>query len=229
MGALLHLGVDLDYLKGELSKLDLDGYTISAEKKQVSGISGISFDVHLEDKPRAHTSHKEIVDLIDASGLQLNTKEIAKAIFAVIGEAEAAVHDKSVDDVHFHEVGAVDSIVDIVGTAIALDSLGFNLDSDSFYSSSVRDGSGTINCRHGEIPVPAPAVMEILKKSQIRIVGVDAETEMVTPTGIGILEGLKCKPSLIPEMKVMKVGYGYGKRDIGRFNGLRVVIGEING
>jgi uncharacterized protein (DUF111 family) len=123
----------------------------------------------------------------------------------------------------FHEVGAVDSIVDIVGAAICVDLLRV----DEVYCSPVHDGSGFINCRHGLIPVPVPAVMEMLKGSGISIVGEDVNTEMVTPTGFGILKGLGAKCARLPEIRVSDVGYGFGKRDTGRFNALRVIIGEI--
>jgi uncharacterized protein (DUF111 family) len=159
--------------------------------------------------------------MIEASGLNDPVKNMSIAIFTAIAEAEAAVHDVSVEDVAFHEVGAVDSIVDIVGTAICIDLL----KADEIFCSPVHDGSGFIRCRHGLIPVPVPAVMEMLKGSGISIVSEDADTEMVTPTGFGILKGLGAKCARMPELRVTAVGYGFGKRDTGRFNALRVVLG----
>ena len=186
-------------------------------------------DVITKDKPKkhhdhhSHTSYTKIKKMIEQSELTENAKGIALSIFKVIGLAEAAVHKTPLDEVSFHEVGAVDSIVDIVGTAIAIDMLGI----DKVYCSPVHDGQGQIECRHGIIPVPVPAVMEMLKSSDIPIV-IDTEvtTEMVTPTGFGILEGLKAEVKPVIGIKPEKVGYGFGKRDTGRFNAVRIIIGE---
>lgn len=222
LGALIDLGVTVEFIKSELDKLGISSYELIPNQKQVSGISGISLDVILEDEPKAHTSHKEIVELIEESGISERAKQISKNIFKKIADAEATVHDKNSGDVHFHEVGALDSIIDVVGTAICIDKLGAKM----YYCSTLHDGSGTIECRHGEIPVPVPAVMEMLKESDIKIKGTDSTTEMVTPTGLGILAGLDATCGAIPEMKVLDVGYGFGKRDTGRFNGLRIIMGE---
>jgi uncharacterized protein (DUF111 family) len=128
-----------------------------------------------------------------------------------------------VSEVVFHEVGALDSIVDIVGAAVCVDLLG----ADEILCSPVHDGSGFIHCRHGLIPVPVPAVMEMLKGSGISIVGEDVNTEMVTPTGFGILKGLGARCTRLPEINVTGVGYGFGKRNTGRFNALRVIMGTL--
>ncbi|MDO4552154.1 MAG: nickel pincer cofactor biosynthesis protein LarC [Bacillota bacterium] len=172
--------------------------------------------------PHSHRSYADICALISESSLSDKVKETSLNIFRVIGEAESRVHQVPLEEVRFHEVGAVDSIVDIVGSAIALELLG----TDSFYCSPVHDGQGTVLCRHGEIPVPVPAVMELLKESGIRLVTEDVNGEMATPTGVGILKGLGavCRP--MPESRVLAVGYGFGKRETGRFNALRVVLGE---
>ena len=162
--------------------------------------------------------------MIEGSGIPARAKGYALAIFDVIAEAEAAVHRVSKDDVAFHEVGAMDSIIDIVGTAIAVDLLGVS----GFYCSALHDGSGTIECRHGVIPTPVPAVMEMAKGRGIPIViDSDVNTEMITPTGFGIIVGLgaKFEPKLgiVPE----KTGYGFGKRDTGRLGALRITLGEL--
>jgi uncharacterized protein (DUF111 family) len=159
--------------------------------------------------------------MIEDSALNDNVKRMAVSIFTVIAEAEAAVHDMPARDVVFHEVGALDSIVDIVGTAVCVDMLG----ADEILCSPVHDGSGFIHCRHGMIPVPVPAVMEMLKGSGISIVGEDVDTEMVTPTGFGILKGLGARCARLPEMNIIGAGYGFGKRNTGRFNALRVILG----
>jgi uncharacterized protein (DUF111 family) len=161
--------------------------------------------------------------MIEDSGLNDFVKRTSIRIFTAIAEAESVIHDVPVDEVVFHEVGAVDSIVDIVGTAICVDLLRV----DAVLCSPVHDGTGFIRCRHGLIPVPAPAVMEMLKGSGISIVSEDVKTEMVTPTGLGILKGLDAECVRMPELRVLGVGYGFGKRDTGRFNALRVVLGDL--
>ncbi|MDR1573192.1 MAG: LarC family nickel insertion protein [Clostridiales Family XIII bacterium] len=281
LGALLHLGADIDRLRAELDKLGVSGFSLVPGKAQMNGITGVSLDVridgarveetrehahehggadhshdgnHAHDHGHAHThghthdhghghtheapqtetpnaaraeeperSFRDIRALIENSALNDNVKRLSIAIFTVIAEAEAAVHDIPTENVVFHEVGALDSIVDIVGAAVCVDMLG----ADEVLCSPVHDGSGFIRCRHGMIPVPVPAVMEMLKGSGIRIVGEDVPTEMVTPTGFGILKGLGARCTRLPELRVEGVGYGFGKRDTGRFNALRVILGEL--
>lgn len=240
LGALLHLGADIERLRAELGKLEVTGYSLVARKRQKNGVTGVDLDVVIGDGIREekraknredvhgetghdHGSYSSIRAMIENSGLSDKVKRMASAIFAVIAEAEAAVHDLPPEQVIFHEVGAVDSIVDIVGTAICVDMLGV----DEIHCSPVHDGSGFIGCRHGLIPVPAPAVIEMLKGSGIRIITEDVDTEMVTPTGIGILKGLRAKCGRMPEISVLGAGYGFGKRDTGRFNAVRIVMGRI--
>lgn len=164
----------------------------------------------------------EIEQIIDRSSLSENIKAFSKKVFGEIAAAEAKVHGKPINEVHFHEVGAVDSIVDIAGTAICLELLGV----DRIYSSALHDGSGFIECRHGMIPVPVPAVLEMLKGSGIPLISEDVGTELVTPTGMGLIKCLASGFGNRPPMLVEKTGYGHGKRDIGRLNALRVILGE---
>jgi uncharacterized protein (TIGR00299 family) protein len=179
---------------------------------------------HKRDLPHdGHRSFKSIRAMIEDSARNDDEKRMATSIFAVIAEAEAAVHDRPSGDVVFHEVGALDSIVDIVGTAVCVDMLGV----DEILCSPVHDGAGFIHCRHGMIPVPVPAVVEMLKGSGISVVGEDVGTEMVTPTGFGILKGLGARCARLPEINVIGAGYGFGKRDTGRFNALRVILGTM--
>lgn len=166
----------------------------------------------------------DIESLIDASDLNNNVKQFSKKVFREIAFAEAKVHNKSVEEVHFHEVGAVDSIVDIVGTAICLDLLKI----DRVYSSPLHDGTGFIECQHGRLPVPVPAVMEMLTNSNIPYVVEDINTELVTPTGIGIIKCLAQSFGNMPEISINKVGYGGGKRDTGRLNALRCIMGTMD-
>ncbi|KNY26985.1 nickel pincer cofactor biosynthesis protein LarC [Pseudobacteroides cellulosolvens] len=176
-----------------------------------------------EDEHHHARNLLDIEALIDASTLKQSVKKLSKRVFREIARAEAKVHNKDINEVHFHEVGAVDSIVDIVGTSICLDLLGVR----DVYCSPLHDGQGFIECAHGVIPVPVPAVMEILANSQIPLVIEDVKTELITPTGAGIVKTLCRNFGSMPVMIIDKVGYGFGKRDTGRLNALRVVIGTI--
>lgn len=161
--------------------------------------------------------------IIDWSDLTDNVKEMSKKVFREIAKAEAKVHGKPIEEVYFHEVGAVDSIVDIVGTAICLDLLGVQ----KIYSSPLHDGKGFIKTAHGIIPVPVPAVMEMLADSNIPLITEEVNTELVTPTGMGIIKCLASGFGNMPVMAVQGVGYGLGKRETGRLNALRVVMGTL--
>ena len=167
-------------------------------------------------------SYVDIVNMIRSSPLPERIVTRAIAVFRAIGEAEAAVHGKTLEEVHFHEVGAVDSIVDIVGAAIALE----NLAIDRIVVSVISDGSGTIRCQHGVIPVPVPAVVKMLEGTDIPFRPGTADTELVTPTGLGLAKTLADSYGSMPDMRILRVGYGLGKRDIGRLNALRVFLGE---
>jgi uncharacterized protein (DUF111 family) len=176
----------------------------------------------IRGRDHSHRTYTSIKTMIENSGISGNAKRMAIDIFTVIGKAEAAVHGEPLEKIAFHEVGAMDSILDIVGTAIAVDMLGVT----SFLCSPIHDGHGQILCRHGLIPVPVPAVMEMLKASEIPVVlEKDVETELVTPTGFGILEGLGavCAPEVC--IKVERVGYGFGKKETGKFGAVRAILG----
>jgi pyridinium-3,5-bisthiocarboxylic acid mononucleotide nickel chelatase len=188
--------------------------------------------IHGHDHWDGHHSHhhdlgernlKSIETIIDWSDLSLKVKDFSKQVFREIAKAEARVHNKDINEVHFHEVGAIDSIVDIVGIAICLDLLGV----EKVFSSPLHDGHGFIECQHGIIPVPVPAVMEMLKDSNIPLISEDINTELVTPTGMGIIKCLSSQYGVMPAMTIEKVGYGMGKRETGRFNALRVVLGTL--
>ncbi len=161
--------------------------------------------------------------LIDASDLKADVKSFSKKVFREIARAEAKVHNKHINEIHFHEVGAIDSIVDIVGTAICIDLLGVK----AVFASPVHDGQGFIECAHGVLPVPVPAVLEILANTGIPVVIENVNTELVTPTGAGIIKCLTQNFGSMPVMIINKIGYGLGKRDTGRFNALRVVMGDL--
>jgi len=223
LGALIDLGVNADEIKHELNKIIPGEYSFTARPFERNGIHGINLDVAVaEEYGHGHRHYKDIKAMIECGGISDRAKSYALAIFDVIAEAEAAVHQVAKDDIAFHEVGAMDSIIDIVGTAIAIDIL----DVTEFYCSAPRDGSGSIECRHGLIPVPVPAVMKMAEGAGIPIViESDVSTEMITPTGFGIIKGLGAifEPCLgiVPE----KTGYGFGKRDTGRLGAVRVTLG----
>ncbi len=167
-----------------------------------------------------HRSYKDIIEIIETSSLNENVKKLAKDIFLNIGLAEAKVHDKSLDEVHFHEVGAIDSIVDIVGAAVCIDAL----DVDEIVASPVHVGTGFVKSQHGVIPVPAPATLEILKGVPIYSRGI--RSELVTPTGAGIIKSIAKDYLSLPEMVIEKIGYGHGTKDLEITNSLRVVLGK---
>ena len=234
LGALIDLGADAGDITRELDKIIPGEYSLVPRPFERSGIRGVNLDVIVNktqgtspfvssSSVHDHRHYSDIKKMIGESGITERAKGYALAIFDVIAEAEAAVHGIEKGKVAFHEVGAMDSIIDIVGTAIAVDILGVT----EFYCSAPRDGSGTITCQHGLIPVPVPAVMKMAEGAGIPIViEADVDTEMITPTGFGIIKGLGAKfeshLGLVPE----KTGYGFGKRDTGRFGAVRLTLGE---
>lgn len=237
VAALLDLGVPGEYLIEELGKLHLDGYEIKISKTKKNQITATDFDVILKEEhehshehtseghgththTHVHNSYSEIKEFIWASELSDKVKEMILKIFQVIAEAEAQVHGTTVDEVHFHEVGAVDSIVDISATAICLDYLGF----DSIVTSEIWEGKGHVWCQHGRIPVPAPAVLAIFSKSQTRLHLSGVQGEMVTPTGAGIVAALSGENQLPDSFVIEKIGIGAGKKDFPHANVLRAMI-----
>ncbi|MFL2028901.1 nickel pincer cofactor biosynthesis protein LarC [Loigolactobacillus zhaoyuanensis] len=237
IGALLDLGVDFEQFKQELAKLGVTGYTLSQKREAKSSIYGTNFDVILphekdhgfvEDHHHAHHHHgrhlQEILDLISHSELSAWVKEKSSAVFNEIAQAEAVVHHMPLTEVHFHEVGALDSIVDIVGCCIALELLQV----DRVECSALADGSGFIQVAHGQMPVPVPAVMQMRVGTEIPIKArPEVHTELITPTGMGLVKVLVDDFGSLPEtMTPLKIGYGFGKRDTGGFNALRTVLFE---
>ncbi len=234
LGAMTDLGVDFGYLKTELSKLHLDSeYKIQMNKGLKNGISGTKVDViltheaHHRDDEGHHEHHhrhlKDIEAIINGSTLNDRVKKLSMEMFMRIARAEAKIHGVSVDEVHFHEVGAIDSIVDMVGAAIAFDYLKV----DKIISSPVQVGGGFVKCAHGLMPVPAPATAEILKGIPMKS-GI-APFETTTPTGAAILAANVQEFTDRMDFSVEKVGYGLGSRDLEIPNVLRVYLGEING
>ena len=169
-----------------------------------------------------HRTYADIKQIIEGSGITETAKELSRSMFQKVAAAEAAVHGKSMDEVHFHEVGAIDSIVDIVSVAILMD----YIKPDRVISSVVSDGYGTIKCAHGVLSVPVPATSMIYKNEKIRFKQIEVPTELVTPTGAAIISTFAESYGLMPEMNLNKIGIGVGSRNIGGPNTLRVFLGE---
>jgi pyridinium-3,5-bisthiocarboxylic acid mononucleotide nickel chelatase len=220
LGALVDSGLDIRQLEAELRKLHLDGWSISAERVKRKAISATK--VHVEAGHSHHHRHlSDILKMIDAASLAPRAAENARKIFQRLGEAEAKVHNISIEKVHFHEVGAVDSIIDIVGAAIGFDLLGI----ESFACSSLDTGSGRVQTEHGILPVPAPATAELLRGAPTFSSGV--QKELVTPTGAAIATTLSSSYGKIPPMQLSAVGYGAGSADLAeQANVLRILTGE---
>lgn len=219
LGSLLNAGLDFELLKTELAKLPFSGYELNQSPVVKKGISATKFDVIIPHEHH-HRGLHTIFKMIEESTLSEAIKSTSKAIFQRLGEAEAKIHNKTVDEIHFHEVGAVDAIIDIVGAVIGFNILGI----DKIYASPLHVGSGTVDCAHGTLPVPAPATAELLKG--LPVYSKDVEGELVTPTGAAILSTLCETFGNMPGMTVSETGYGAGGHDYEIPNVLRVMIGE---
>lgn len=232
LGSLLDLGLEMEELEAELAKLSLPGCRIEARKVVKSGFSATKFDVLDEAGCQhdcighGHHHHGEqrnledILRLLEQSQLAPEIKEKSAGIFRRLAEVEAKIHGTVPEEIHFHEVGAVDAIVDIVGAVIGL----HLLQVDKVVVSPLPMGKGFVRCQHGIIPVPAPATMELL--TGMTTYGSEHQGETVTPTGVAILSAFAGVCGPMPALKVTKVGYGAGSRDFGVPNLLRAVLGE---
>ena len=220
LGALVDAGLDLRALEAELRKLNLDSWKISAEKVQRQAIRATK--VNVETQEHHHHRHLSgILKMIDGAALAPRAADRARQIFQRLGEAEAKVHNIAIEKVHFHEVGAIDSIVDIVGAAIGFELLGI----DNFACSSMDVGAGRVKTEHGLLPVPAPATAELLRGAPTFSSGI--EKELVTPTGAAIATTLAARFAAMPPMQLTAVGYGAGAADLPQQpNVLRLLIGE---
>jgi uncharacterized protein (TIGR00299 family) protein len=226
LGALIDAGLPLDYLKNELLKLNLPPFQLAAEKTHKNHLSGTQVKIQIPPEHH-HRTLKDIRALIRKSTLPDKVKETGISIFTRLAEVEGKIHNKSPESVHFHEVGAVDSIVDIMGAAIGFQ----RLEIEAVYASALPLGSGSIECAHGVLPGPAPATLELLRN--IPVVPSDIKQELVTPTGAAILSTLSSAFGPVPEMIIENIGYGLGMKDLRIPNLLRVIIGnqspEIHG
>ncbi len=222
LAALIDLGLPRKLLKKELDDLSLGSYTIKFSSGKRMQITGCRVEVSLPKKGQQHRNLTEIKRLITKSHLKKQVKELSINVFQNLARAESRVHKKNISHVHFHEVGAVDSIIDIVGTAIGIDYLNLG----EVYASPVPLGTGFTTCQHGTIPLPAPATMELLKG--VPVCGTLLNTELVTPTGAALLTSLVNHYGPIPPMKITKIGYGVGSKKLkDRPNLLRLVAGEF--
>jgi len=203
IASLLDHGTSLEFLENELKKLGLDSYKLKLNEKQVAGIKTMHLDViQIKQEQLRHLSH--INEIIDKSTLSEKIKDNSKRTFMTIAKAEAKVHDIPIQKIHFHEVGAVDTIVDIVGCFVLLE----KLKPDRVLSSKINLGSGFVTMSHGRHPVPAPAVVEIAKN--MRVFSTDMGMETATPTGIAIMKNIVDESGNIPESEIISVGYGSG-------------------
>ncbi|HPE77733.1 MAG TPA: nickel pincer cofactor biosynthesis protein LarC [Draconibacterium sp.] len=221
LGALIDLGVDSNYLKTELEKLNIEGFHLEIKKDQRRGISGTKADVIIENQENEKHRHlRHVEEIVNGSSLPDHVKINALKIFDLIAVAEAKIHNISKERVHFHEVGALDSIADIVGAAICLDYLKV----DKVMSSSIQLGGGMVKCAHGIMPVPAPATAEIVMNVPVKTGLVSHEA--TTPTGAAILVATVDEFTDKMDFQITKTGYGIGNRDSDVPNVLRVYLCE---
>jgi len=231
VAALLDLGANREKLIEIINLMNL-GCILHTGRKVKNGISVFDFDVELTNKSDENENHNrginDINTIIDSSQLSANAKLLAKKMFDIVADAEAVVHNKPREEVHFHEVGSVDSIVDICAVAFCLDDLKI----DKVICSPISDGTGYVNCRHGKIPVPVPATAEIARAYKIPIKITDNNGEMITPTGAAIVAGIANDFKLPSNITFEKIGIGAGKKDFKQPNILRAYIiqeqGDVN-
>lgn len=235
VAALLDLGADAQKLNQALKSLTVKEFDYRISSKQSYGITGCDFDVilhehadhdheHLHGRHHSH-EHRHLNDIyavIEQAQMTGRAKELAKKIFLIVAQAESKAHGCPVSEVHFHEVGAVDSIVDIISAAVLIDDLNIT----DCIVTGLTEGSGFVSCQHGDLPVPVPAVLNIAEQYGIPLRFSSVTGEMVTPTGIAIAAALRTRSSLPKQYKIIKTGTGLGKRDFGRANLLRAMIIE---
>lgn len=246
VAALLDLGADEAKLLKVLDSIDAEGFDIKISKVKKSGLDCLDFNVildvthdghdhdmdylygHLGEKSHNHShthEHRgmaEINEILDQTQMTEKARKIADKIFGVLAKAESEVHGVPVDEVHFHEVGAIDSIVDIVSVAVCLDDLGI----DDIIVPKLYDGQGTVRCQHGILPIPVPAVANIVSAHDIALEIIDINGELVTPTGAAIAAAVRTKDKLPQQFKIEKIGMGAGKRETGLAGFLRAIIIE---
>ena len=225
LGALVDAGADLARIEAELRKLAVSGWTLAAEKVKRGPLLATQVRVKTGESHH-HRRLGEILKLIEGAGLPPRAAARAGEVFKCLGEAEARVHGIPVEKVHFHEVGAVDAIVDIVGACVGFELLGI----DEFACSALNVGGGQVKTEHGVLPVPAPATVELLKQAGAPVYSSGEGMELVTPTGAAVVAELASGFGAMPAMKMLAAGYGAGSKDLpGRANVLRILMGEAAG
>lgn len=209
VGTLLDLGASLDAIKKGVSSLGISGFELAIRSIKRSGIAATKFDVRLPKPEHHHRTFSSIREMITKSSLPAPVRQKAIQVFQVLAEAEGAVHGMPVEKVHFHEVGAVDSIVDIVGACLALEELGI----EAIYASAPVTGTGMVNTQHGPMPVPTPATVKLMESWPLREDS-GAKGELLTPTGAAILRGLGAHVGERPALRIERSGYGAGEREL---------------
>ncbi len=224
LGALLDLGWKESELRKEAEKLKVSGWELEVKKVSKQGIAGTQ--VNIRDEKNEPRAFERLVEIIEKSDLENRVKEKSRSVLTRIGEAESRIHGIPLSEVHLHELGGVDTVIDVVGTVSGTERLGI----DRIYASGIHVGKGLINCAHGILPIPAPATLELLR--DVPIYGGDVEGELTTPTGAAIISSLASGFGRMPSMVLKKVGYGAGERDFAFPNLLRVSLGtaeEVSG
>ncbi len=221
LGAFIDLGVPADWVEQELSAV-LSGFKIKSTVVEKNHLKATDITVNIVEQHEISRNYKDIKALIKKSSLPEKVKEHSLSAFKKIAMAESHIHDKDIETIHFHEIGGIDSIVDIIGSFLCVEYLGIK----KVFSSAIPLGSGSTDCSHGQIPVPVPATLGILKNIPVK--PSDATTEIVTPTGAAIISTLASSFGTMPEMTIKKTGYGSGKKDTGSSlpNLLRIVLGD---
>ena len=243
VGALIDLGANVDVLKKALNSIPISGYEIKIERKVKSGIDVCDFSVILEKDNHDHDmeflhgnkeehghhhhhhSHRglnEISDIINRSVISENAKQMAIKIFTIIAQSEAKAHNKDIEEVAFHEVGAIDSIVDIIAVAVCLDDLKIT----EVIVPNICEGRGMVRCQHGVLPIPVPAVTNIAQMYALDLKLTDVEGELITPTGAAIVAAIKTANNLPESFKIVKTGIGAGKRNYSRPSMVRAMLIE---
>jgi hypothetical protein len=223
LAALVDAGAPFEALRAELATLPLEGYSLERQEVMKGAFRATKVDVRVHERDQPERSLSAILDVIAASGLGDRAKDRAARIFRRLADAEARVHGVTVEQVHFHDVGAVDAIVDVTGACIGLDLLGI----ETVHCSALPVGGGTVKGPHGRIPVPAPGTAELLRGFPVVDTGV--KRELVTPTGAAILTTLAATAGAMPAMTVGAVGYGAGTLDLETPNVVRLFVGEATG
>jgi uncharacterized protein (TIGR00299 family) protein len=221
LGALIDAGLSSRLLRRELKKLGLPSVHLKATKVLKGGLTATQVVVEGKGETRSHRTLKEMLRIIDRSSLEPGIKEQSREIFRRIASVEGEIHRRPMEEIHFHEIGGLDSVVDIAGAVWGLRQLGI----ERIYVSRVNVGTGFVKCEHGTIPVPSPAALSLMRGKPIYSSGV--EKELLTPTGAALLSTLGSEFGTLPPMKVERIGYGAGRSDLPHPNLLRVMIGTL--